>query len=93
MGIWKPSLPCGLCLVCLVFILGGWGGGGLSLAAVPWLPQSLCWRCLHQQLAAALLLPDMFVFLAAGLPFKAPSWGYSRAAVIKEEASGRIPQP
>lgn len=23
-------------------------GGELSLVAAPWLPQSLCWRCLHQ---------------------------------------------
>lgn len=88
MGVWKLSLPCSLCLVCLVFP----GAGGLSLVAAPWLPQSLCWRCLHQP-AATLLLPDMFGFLAAGLPFKASSWGYNRAAMIKEEPSGRIPQP
>lgn len=37
---------------------------------------------------------DMFVFLTGpGLPFKAPSSGYSSAVMIKEEASGRIPQP
>lgn len=50
-------------------------GEGRSLVAVPWLLQSPGWRPLYQ-LAPALLLSDMFVFLRARLPFKALNWGY-----------------